>query len=73
MTFALAGSDLVDRAWGAVRVMVTAETEHGTHVTRPLYEALATRIHLDDRPQEQTLYVDALTEVGPPYLIRLGS
>jgi hypothetical protein len=58
--------NLVDRAWGAVRVMIAAETVHGPHITRPLYEALATRIHLHDRPQDQTLFIDALTEVGLP-------
>lgn len=58
--------DLVDRAWGAVRVMIAAETQHGPQITRSLYEALASRIHLHDRPQDQSLYVDALTEVGLP-------
>ena len=58
--------DLVDRAWGAVRVMIAAEAAHGAHVTRPLYEALGTRIHLHDRPQDRSLFVDALVDVGLP-------
>jgi hypothetical protein len=58
--------DLVDRAWGAVRVAIAAEHEHGNEVLRGLYQALGTRIHLQDRRQDRALFVEALIDVGLP-------
>jgi hypothetical protein len=58
--------DLVPRAWGAVRVVIAAEHLHGNGVVRPLYNALGTRIHNDDREADHDLFVEALGEVGLP-------
>jgi hypothetical protein len=58
--------DLVPRAWGAVRVVIAAEHIHGNAVVRPLYNALGTRIHNDDREADRDVFVEALGEVGLP-------
>jgi 2-hydroxychromene-2-carboxylate isomerase len=59
--------DLMDAAWGPVRVCIAAEAQHGNEVLLPLYTALGTRIHPgggDIRDPE--LIPAALAEVGLP-------
>lgn len=58
--------DLVGRAWGSVRVAIAAEHHHGNGVLRDLYNALGTRIHVQDRDADRDLHVEALTEAGLP-------
>ena len=58
--------DLVPRAWGGVRVAIAAEHHHGNGVLRALYDALGTRIHVQDREPDRELFVEALTEAGLP-------
>jgi len=53
-------------AWGPVRVCIAAEETHGPEAVLPLYTALGNRIHLDKRPRDESLYLDALEEVGLP-------
>lgn len=56
----------VARWWGPVRVLVAAEQGHGSEVVRPLYDALASRIHREDQPYAAPLYRAALEEVALP-------
>jgi 2-hydroxychromene-2-carboxylate isomerase len=57
---------LMERAWGPVRVVTAAEQAHGNEVVLPLYTALGTRIHLHKAELGRTLYTAALAEVGLP-------
>ena len=54
----------MDRAWGPVRICMAAAQSAGPDVLRDLYTALGTRIHLRKYELDETLYVEALTEVG---------
>jgi 2-hydroxychromene-2-carboxylate isomerase len=56
--------DLMQRAWGPVRVCIAAEQKHGPDVLRGLYTALGTRIHLGKQEIGPELYAEALQEVG---------
>ena len=57
--------DLMDRAWGPVRVLIAASERHGDKVLKPLYDALGARIHLADRGSElKAVTTEALAEVG---------
>ena len=56
---------LMERAWGPVRVCIAAEEGHGNDVLLPLYTALGTRIHLEKRTDDG-IVADALAEVGLP-------
>jgi hypothetical protein len=53
-------------AWGPVRVLVAAEQQHGNQALLPLYTALGTRIHLEQRDVDRTLVEEALAEAGLP-------
>jgi len=53
-------------AWGPVRVVVAAVAAHGDEVALPLYTALGTRFHHEDRPKDRATIEDALAEVGLP-------
>ncbi len=55
---------LLDRAWGPVRVCIAAAEAAGPQVLRDLYTALGTRIHLGRYELDEKLYTEALTEVG---------
>ncbi len=56
----------MDRAWGAVRVLIAAEQREGTAVLRDLYTALGTRRHDEGRELDRAAIVGALDEVGLP-------
>ncbi|MDQ1625851.1 MAG: hypothetical protein QOJ49_1349 [Actinomycetota bacterium] len=56
----------MEEAWGPVRVVVAAAAAHGDEVTLPLYTALGTRFHLEQKPRDRATIEEALAEVGLP-------
>jgi len=58
--------ELMAQAWGPVRVVIAAAAAHGDDVVLPLYTALGTRFHLEQRPKDRATIEDALAEVGLP-------
>ena len=58
--------ELMQSAWGPVRVLIAAEQAHGHEVLGPLYTALGTRFHLDKAPRDRETILAALAEAGLP-------
>lgn len=58
--------EMMNRAWGPVRVIVAAEREHGQQVVGPLYDAMGTLIHLRKVEDHGEVIAHALAEVGLP-------
>lgn len=58
--------DLMARGWTPVRVIAAARRAHGDEVTKPLYDAIGTRIHLQEQQDFRTVVSEALAEVGLP-------
>jgi 2-hydroxychromene-2-carboxylate isomerase len=58
--------ELLQRAWGPVRVVIAAQQQHGDDVVLPLYTALGTRIHLRQQEAGRELVEGALADVGLP-------
>lgn len=58
--------ELMDAAWGPVRVCIAAAAQHGEGVLGPLYDALGARIHHDKAPVDRDTVTAALTSVGLP-------
>ncbi|MET8226083.1 DsbA family protein [Streptomyces sp. NPDC005301] len=57
---------LMGEAWAPVRVLTAARLTHGEQVLEPLYTALGTRYHLQQRPKDRATLEDALREAGLP-------
>lgn len=63
--------EMLDRAWGPVRVIIAAAQGHGPAVVKPLYDAMGTRIHLRQYHDFDVVVAEALEQVGlPPALAR---
>jgi 2-hydroxychromene-2-carboxylate isomerase len=56
--------ELMDRGWGPVRVITAAAREYGDKVVKPLYDAMGTRIHVQDNKDFDAVVAEALDEVG---------
>src|SRR6266545_7451365 len=51
--------DLMDQAWGPVRVAIAAEQAQGSDGLRPLYTALGTRRHVQGRELDRAAIEEA--------------
>ena len=58
--------ELMDRGWAPVRVIAAARKAHGDEVTKPLYDAIGTRLHLGGERDFVAATAAALAEVGLP-------
>ncbi|CAM4041479.1 DsbA family protein [Janibacter anophelis] len=58
--------EMMDRGWAPVRVIAAARTAHGDEVTKPLYDAIGTRLHLQGEKDFRAATAAALAEVGLP-------
>ncbi|GAA0970903.1 Thioredoxin-like reductase [Nocardioides aquaticus] len=56
----------LEGAWGPVRVAMAVQQQHGREHLLPLYTAMGTRIHDQDRGRDQQVMAEALAEVGLP-------
>ena len=57
---------LMDTAWGPVRVIIAAQEQYGDKVVKPLYDAMGTRIHLQKMRDRDAVIAESLEEVGLP-------
>jgi hypothetical protein len=55
---------MLEPAWGPVRVCIAAEQKHGREVLLPLYTAMGTRIHLGGQDISRELIEAAVAEAG---------
>jgi 2-hydroxychromene-2-carboxylate isomerase len=58
--------ELMDTAWGPVRVIIAAREQHGDQVVKPLYDAMGTLIHLGGEKDFGIVIGKALAECGLP-------
>ena len=58
--------ELMDTAWGPVRVVIAAQELHGDESSRALYDAIGTRFHPGGEKDTARSIARALDEVGLP-------
>jgi 2-hydroxychromene-2-carboxylate isomerase len=58
--------ELIDKAWGPVRVIIAASEQHGAQVIKPLYDAMGTLIHDGGEKDYGLVIAKALAECGLP-------
>jgi hypothetical protein len=58
--------EMLEPAWGPVRVAVAAAQSEGDDVLLPLYTAMGNRIHLEGRSIGRVLIEESLAEAGLP-------
>jgi protein-disulfide isomerase-like protein with CxxC motif len=58
--------ELLERAWGPVRVCIAAEQKLGADVLGSLYTALGTRYHDEQQPRERATIEAAIADAGLP-------
>jgi protein-disulfide isomerase-like protein with CxxC motif len=59
-------AEAMRNAWKPVRVIVAAESLHGSDVVLPLYTAMGVRLHPEGRTDYDTIIRESLAEVGLP-------
>jgi 2-hydroxychromene-2-carboxylate isomerase len=58
--------ELMQKAWGPVRVCIAAEQKYGPDVLLPLYTALGTRFHNEKQERDRATIEAALADAGLP-------
>ena len=56
--------ELLEPAWGPVRVLIAAEQKYGSEVLLPLYTAMGTRIHIGQEEISRSMVEASLLEAG---------